>query len=497
MRNMKHLFCAVLALCLSLPMLGGCAAQPASAAPAAAEQQPPLYSFVDDEGQTVAFSQPFERVISMYSAHTENLFSLDAASQVIGGYNTCTYPPEAAFLPMYDYNADPESVIAADPDLVLIRPFISDKAPDYVAALRGAGITVVSLYPDGFSQFPKYVRKLAMLVGKQPQAEQQLALLQTQLDGIAALTADMPDPPTVFFEATEVNLRTASADSMPARAIALAGGVNLAEGEPPLSAGGTIAGFGAERILQHADAIDVYVSQRGAMNAGGNEQSIRERPGFEAIKAVRQGRVHLINEKLISSPTFRYAQGVRELARFLYPETFDALDAYQTDDIATRAQLAAMVVRAAHLPVYLPSSSKYYQTAQKGHTFGLFADVHWRDDIFYDVETAVHRGCLPWERRADGSEWFYPDAPVTREELAHAVFLLGGFSVPDTPPAIADLQQCAQPRIVQSLVANGVLLLEDGSFSPTRTVTCREAAAALLLAVDSQNAESGISTKRQ
>ena len=67
--------------------------------------------------------------------------------------------------PIYDYNADPENVIAAEPDLVLIRPFINRKSPDFVAALENAGLTVVSLYPESFEEFDGYIEKLAMLTG--------------------------------------------------------------------------------------------------------------------------------------------------------------------------------------------------------------------------------------------------------------------------------------------------------------------------------------------
>lgn len=88
-----------------------------------------------------------------------------------------------------------------------------------------------------------------------------------------------------------------------------------------------------------ADEIDVYVSQRGAMNAGGNIHSILIRPGYNTIKAVKDGRVYIINEKLISSPTFRFYKGVRELARYLYPDLMDDISAYQNDEAATKRSL--------------------------------------------------------------------------------------------------------------------------------------------------------------
>jgi iron complex transport system substrate-binding protein len=44
-----------------------------------------------------------------------------------------------------------------------------------------------------------------------------------------------------------------------------------------------------------------------------------KRPGYGTIKAIQDKRVLYIDEKLVSSPTFRYLEGVQEIARFLYP----------------------------------------------------------------------------------------------------------------------------------------------------------------------------------
>jgi len=76
----------------------------------------------------------------------------------IGAHSASTFPPEAAELPRFDYQGDPESIIAANPDLVLIRSFISKNVPDFVAALEKAGIPVVPLYPEKLEQFDDYIQ---------------------------------------------------------------------------------------------------------------------------------------------------------------------------------------------------------------------------------------------------------------------------------------------------------------------------------------------------
>lgn len=465
-----------------------CVALSACGAPAKSEQPLPLaqdsaagnaaIQFTDDDGREIKLDAPCSRIISLYSAHTENLYEIGAGDKLIGVYNSSIYPPEVTSLPSYDYKGDPEQVIAAQPDLVLILPLISRKAPDYVAQIERAGIPVVSLYADNYDEFSDYIGKLAALAGTEETAQRRLADFYTAVDNVVATTGQISEKITVFMESTEAELRTVTPYSMPGRAIVFAGGINLAADAQPVSNGSAFASYGVEKVLENSDKIDVYISQRGAMNAGGNLISISEREGFDTIKAIKENRVYLIPDKIINSPTFRFQKGVAEMARFLYPDVMDELSAFENDDTATRLGYAEIVMKVLHLPIYVPSSSKYYETEQKGHTYGLFKDLHWNDSGFDAAETAVFGGYIDWEKAPDGLEYFYPDRPVTREELAKTVFLIGNFA-PTANTNIADIETCEKPRIIQTLVDRGIFALEDGNFNPKRTVTNNEIVMAL------------------
>ena len=90
-----------------------------------------------------------------------------------------------------------------------------------------------------------------------------------------------------------------------------AGGINVAADAQPIKEGSSIApGVGIWPGGRHA----AYVSQRGAMNAGGNLH-IMIRPGLTRSKPSKAGGA--INEKIISSRYFGSTK-VRELARYLY-----------------------------------------------------------------------------------------------------------------------------------------------------------------------------------
>ena len=274
---------------------------------------------VDDLGNTIRLAVPAQRIISLYSAHTENLFSLGLDTKIIGVGRSAQYPPKALEKARFDYRSDPEKVIAANPDLVLIRPFIKRSYPQFIAVLERVGIPVVALYPEHFEDFDDYIRTIARLTGKERQAGLLLAEFHQQIDRIHKVTAEISPKVKVYFESVEKGYKTVIPDSLPARAIATAGGQNIVQDAKPIKQGSSIAIYGVEKLLEHAHEIDVFVVQKGAMNAGANVQAIAKRPGFHVIKAIKEGRVLVIDEKLISSPTFRYVEGIQKLVRMFYP----------------------------------------------------------------------------------------------------------------------------------------------------------------------------------
>jgi iron complex transport system substrate-binding protein len=275
-------------------------------------------AFIDDDGKAVMASEPARRIISLYGVHTENIFALGGGGSVIGVQASAVYPPEAGAFPQYNYAGDPEYVIAANPDLVLIRPFIRRQSPDYIAELERAGIRVVSLYPERLEDFDEYIMRLSLLIGRKQEAEEKLIAFHVELEALAANAADISFKKKIFFEATENEVRTAAAGSLPAQAIEVAGGINIAAEAQPIRAGSSIAAYGIEKLLENAGEIDAYIVQQGAMNQTKTSAALAARPGFNAVKAVREGCILFIDEKLISAPTFRYPQAIRDIQRFLY-----------------------------------------------------------------------------------------------------------------------------------------------------------------------------------
>ena len=264
--------------------------------------------------------QGYRRIVSLYGAHTENLLALGAKARLIGIDGQSTDLPGAADKPVFSYHDDPERFLAARPDLVLIRPMIARGYPQLVQRLEQSGIAVVSLQPTTADELPGYWLRLGRLSGKEAAARDMQRRFARAVDGFRSLARQVQRPQRVYFEAIHDKMKTFAPQAMAIFALEATGGINVAA-DAPVRPHNNIAVYGKERLLAHAADIDVLLSQQGAMNRISVAQIMAE-PGFGVIRAVKQGRVFLIDEKLVSRPTLNLLSGIYRIGCLLYPDIY-------------------------------------------------------------------------------------------------------------------------------------------------------------------------------
>jgi iron complex transport system substrate-binding protein len=275
---------------------------------------------VDQAGRKIDAAKPFARIISLYGGHTENLFALGAGGLLIGVSPHEDFPPEALQKPVFSYHDDPEKFLAARPDLVLVRPMIDRGYPQFVQRLEKSGIAVVSLQPGTVEEMLTYWEILGLLAGRREQAVALAARFGQAVSRLRSLTAAVSPRKRVYFEAIHDKMKTFSPDSMAVFALEAAGGINAARDAQPLRET-NIAAYGKERILSRASEIDVFLAQSGTMNPV-SVAMIRSESGFQAIRAVKNNQVYLIDERLVSRPTLRLLDGIFQIGKILYPNDF-------------------------------------------------------------------------------------------------------------------------------------------------------------------------------
>lgn len=278
------------------------------------------HTITDAKGREIHVEQPFSRIISLYGAHTENLFYLGLTSQIIGVSVNDRFPPQVNGKKKFSYHDDTEKFLAARPDLVLIRPMIDNGYPDFVRQLERFNITVVSLQPSDVNEMFHYWETLGQLTGKTAEAEHLVACFKKKTRKIASRLPPVAARKKVYFEAIHARMKTFTHGSMAIYALETAGGINVAA-DAPSSRNTNIANYSKEKILEKAQEIDVFLAQKGIMNPVTVEQIVNE-PGFHIIQAVADHQVYLVDENIVSRPVPRLLQGITAIGDLLYPEIF-------------------------------------------------------------------------------------------------------------------------------------------------------------------------------
>lgn len=277
-------------------------------------------TITDSDKRTLVFNKPFQRIISLYPAHTRNLMDLGATDAIIA---TGRSDNQLSNLPKVHFRDDPERLIALRPDLVLIRPMISRSYPQLIKRLQQVNIQVVSLQPAGVDELLSYWTTLGKLTGKEQESMELIRRFSQRRQSLHQQLATVPETARkrVYFEAIHARMKTFAPQSMAIFVLETAGGINMAADAPQVRST-NIAAYSKERILAKADQIDVFLAQQGRMNPVTIED-IHKEAGFNMIKAVRENQIFLIDEKLVSRPTMGLLDAAATIMEILYPEVAD------------------------------------------------------------------------------------------------------------------------------------------------------------------------------
>jgi iron complex transport system substrate-binding protein len=266
---------------------------------------------VDDLGQVIVLKEPARRIISLYGAYGEILFSMGLGDRLVARTRADRFPPAILEKPSVGTHLRPnmELVLGLEPDLI-IQAHGKKYGHEVIRQIQQKGLTVASFQPASFTELFSVIHRLGILTGKEEAATTLVRHLQGRLDLLSQRLANNDRRPTVFFEVRYPNLLGAGQHSIVNDVILKAGGINCLQNSKKL------VRINIETLVGYNP--DVYVIQTGPMNR--NPGDPKGRSNFQAIKAVREGRVLFVDEYLFSRPGPRSVDAVEKLAAFLHPE---------------------------------------------------------------------------------------------------------------------------------------------------------------------------------
>lgn len=238
---------------------------------------------------------PPERIVCLTEETTETLYLLGEQHRIVGISGYTVRPPQArrekprvsAFV-----SADIPKILALEPDLVLT---FSDLQADIVAALIRAGVSVHAFNQRTVAEILDMVRLVGALVGAIGRADALAARLADNLETTRRRTARLGTRPKVYFE--EWDEPMISGIAWVSELIGIAGGTDIF----PERAQGKSAKdrfVAADEVIRRAP--DVIVGSWCGKKF--RKDKVAARPGFEAVPAVRNGRLHEIKSPLILQP---------------------------------------------------------------------------------------------------------------------------------------------------------------------------------------------------
>jgi iron complex transport system substrate-binding protein len=240
-------------------------------------------------------SFPPRRIVCLTEETVETLYLLGEQNCIVGVSGYAVRPPQvrrekprvSAFI-----SADVPKILALEPDLVLA---FSDLQADIVADLVRAGLAVHVFNQRDIAGILAMIRTLGGLIGEAAKANALASQYEQRLADVAAIGRARPVRPKVYFEEWDDPL--ISGIGWVSELVSIAGGEDVF---PQLAK----AKAAKDRIVLPEAVIAanpdiILASWCGKKVVPGK---IRQRPGWDAIAAVRDNRIVEIKSPLILQP---------------------------------------------------------------------------------------------------------------------------------------------------------------------------------------------------
>ncbi len=237
-----------------------------------------------------------ERIVCLTEEPTEVLYALGEDRRIVGISGFTVRPPRArrekpkvsAFT-----SAKVDEILRLAPDLAI---GFSDMQAGIAEALIRHGVEVWIANHRSVAGILAYVRRLGALVGATEAAEAYARRLEDHVARVRAAGAALPRRPRVYFE--EWDAPPISAIRWVSELVGIAGGEDVF---PERAA----AGLGRDRIVADPGEViraapDIIVGSWCGRKF--RPERVAARPGWSAIPAVRDGRVHEVKSPLILQP---------------------------------------------------------------------------------------------------------------------------------------------------------------------------------------------------
>lgn len=262
---------------------------------------------LDDAGQTLEFSRPPQRIISLAPNLTELLFAVGAGAQVVGVDSASDYPNAARALPRVgDFSRiNFERILALKPDLVVVW-MDGNRAAD-IHRLSKMGLPVLHTRATRLDDVARLLRLIGRATGHAGEGEAAAQAFSVRLAALKVQPTRVP-PVSAFYQVWDHPLMTVGGRHWISDAMVLCGARNVFADLSALS-----PAVSREAVLQRAPELII---------SGSDAPDVRRQwQPFASLPAVRNHAFVRVDADLLHRPAPRLIDGVAELCAAIRPYT--------------------------------------------------------------------------------------------------------------------------------------------------------------------------------
>jgi iron complex transport system substrate-binding protein len=257
--------------------------------------------------------RPPRRIVSVCPSNTEILCALGLQDALVGLDDCSDWPPEVQHLPRVglDLHIDAAKVAALEPDLVVASLSVPGMEK-VVAALEQRKLPVLVLDAKRLPEVWQDIRTAGAATGRAAEAAAVVEALQARVRAVQERNRLAP-PLALYLEWWPRPLIVPTRDTWFNDMAAAVGGRNVFQDRQGASA------KVAEEEVFAADPDHVLLCWQGTLAAKQDPAKVAARPGWERLRAVREGKVHGVEEALFGRNGPRLVEGIEALERLVRP----------------------------------------------------------------------------------------------------------------------------------------------------------------------------------
>ncbi|MBI3910082.1 MAG: ABC transporter substrate-binding protein [Armatimonadetes bacterium] len=257
------------------------------------------------------------RIVSLCPSNTEILHALGLLPRVVGVDDWSDWPPEIGDLPRLgpELDIDMDRVEALHPDLVVASLSVPGMEKN-VRRLQERGVPYIVLDPHSIGGIWESIRMVGRATRTAALAERLIADLHARIQQVRRKVAGLAHRPRLYWEWWPRPLFAPGGRNWLTPLSELVGGVNVTGGIDADAARPT-----HEEIIA-ADPEFILLVWTGVATGKVRPEVVRRRVGWDRIRAVCEGRIHVLEEGLFCRPSPRLVDGLERLVRLVHPGVF-------------------------------------------------------------------------------------------------------------------------------------------------------------------------------